>query len=193
MSDHDPLRGNETVLGRTSGQREFFALRWIDRISEVTGYLSGACIFVATLAICYAVVLRATGRSTIWQTELAVYLLIFVTFVGGAYGLKHGSHVSVDLLDSRLSPKGQVVLQLVRAGISLVLIAVVGWYSSLMWWEATSRGWTSGTAWNPSLMYVYAILPLGMLLIGLQYLAQIIRVLAEALGRSTAAKGQDRG
>ena len=192
MSDHEPLRGNETTANRSGGKREPAPLRWIDRLSEVTGYVSGACIFVATLVVCYAVVLRAMGHSTIWQTELAVYLLIFVTFVGGAYGLKHGSHVNVDLLDHRLSQKGQLVLQVVRAVLSLVLIAVVGWYSSLMWWEATSLGWTSGTAWNPPLTYIYAILPLGMLLIGLQYLVLIARAISAAAASNNAASQEDQ-
>lgn len=175
-----------------SGRQELFLLRWIDRCSEVAGYLSGACILVATLVICYAVVLRATGRSTVWQTELAVYLLIFVTFVGGAYGLKHGSHVGVDLFARRLSLKGRLLLDAVRAALSLVLIVVVTWYSSQMWWEATSEGSTSGTAWNPPLAYVYAILPLGMLLIGLQYLAIIARTISKLFdhGEDQRPEGQ---
>lgn len=158
-------------------RREFFLLRWIDRVSEISGYLSGACIFLATLIICYAVVLRAMGQSTIWQTELATYLLIFVTFVGGAYGLKHGSHVNVDLLLNRLPLRGRMVLHALCAVLSLVLIAVVAWHSYHMWSEAVRGNWTSGTAWNPSLVLPYAILPLGMLLIALQYLAITARAL----------------
>lgn len=192
MPNHEPLRGNETTASHPSGGREHFVLRWIDRISEVTGHLGGVFIFVATLVICYAVVVRALGHSTIWQTELAVYLLIFVTFVGGAYGLKHGSHVSVDLLDNRLSPKGRAILRAVRAALSLVLIAVVAWRSFLMWWEATSLGWTSGTAWSPPLTYVYAILPLGMLLIGVQYLALIARAISEAMQSDKPGAEQER-
>jgi C4-dicarboxylate transporter, DctQ subunit len=182
VSDHT-RPGGGGAAPEAKDKQEFFVLRWIDRISEATGYLSGLCILAATLVICYAVVLRATGRSTIWQTELAVYLLIFVTFVGGAYGLKHGSHVNVDLFSNRLSVRGQLIIQVVRAVLSLVLIAVVAWYSVKMWWEATSLGWTSGTAWDPSLTYVYAILPVGMILIALQYLVMITRAVAELTRR----------
>lgn len=173
-----------------SQRNEFFLLRWIDRVSEISGYLSGVCIFLATLIICYAVVLRAMGHSTVWQTELATYLLIFVTFVGGAYGLKHGSHVNVDLLPNRLPPRGRLILQSVGALLSLVLIAVVLWHSYHMWWEATQGNWTSGTAWNPSLMYPYAILPLGMLLIGLQYLAITARAIRDLRTGETGAADQ---
>lgn len=159
--------------------KELFLLRWIDKLSELSGYLSGACIFLATLVICYAVVLRAMGQSTIWQTELATYLLIFVTFVGGAYGLKQGSHVNVELLINRLPAKGRLVLQVVAGLLSLVLIATVAWHSYQMWSEAVAAGDTSGTAWNPSLAIPYIILPLGMVLIALQYLVLIARSVQE--------------
>lgn len=175
MADDDPRRTEAVESARESDRTEFFLLRWVDRISEVTGYVSGVCILLATLIICYAVIMRAAGQSTTWQTELAVYLLIFVTFVGGAYGLKHGSHVHVDLLAHRLSERGQLVLQVVRAALSLVLIAVVAWSAYEMWWKATVAGSTSGTAWDPPLTYIYAILPLGMVLMGLQCLAEIVR------------------
>ncbi len=184
MSDPHSPAGTSVEPRRRPGQGGFLLLRWVDRVSEATGYISGGCIMLATLVICYAVVMRAAGQSTIWQTELAVYLLIFVTFVGGAYGLKHGAHVHLDLLDHRLSVRGRLVLQTVRAALSLVLIAVVAWYSLQMWWEATSQGFTSGTAWDPPLTYIYAILPVGMILIGLQYLVVIARAVLELLGRS---------
>jgi TRAP-type C4-dicarboxylate transport system permease small subunit len=164
-------------------------IRGIDRLSEATGYLSGICILASSVVVCYAVVLRATGNSTIWQTELAVYLLIVVTFVGAAYGLKHGAHVNVEVLAERLPERGRLVLEIVRAALCLVLIVVVAWYASQMWWEAVVTGSTSGTAWDPPLKYVYIIVPLGMALIALQYLAIIART-ARALTRAGRVPGE---
>lgn len=171
-------------------EKEFFLFRWIDRISDISGYLSGACIVLAMLVICYAVVLRALGHSTIWQLEMATYLLIFVTFVGGAYGLKNGSHVGVELLTNRLPERARLILQVIAGVLSLVLIVVVAWYAYQMWWEATEKGWTSSSAWNPPLTYPYAILPVGMLLIGLQYLVIIARSVRELTSPREA--GQQR-
>lgn len=168
--------------GARSGRKEFFLLRWIDAISEVSGYLSGVCILGSTLVICYAIAVRALGGATIWQTELAIYLLMFVTFIGGAYGLKHGSHVAVDLLVDRLPGRARPAARLVAAVLALVIIAVVGWRSFDMWWGATERGWTSGTAWDPPLTFPYAILPLGMLLVALQYLVIITRTIRDVVG-----------
>jgi TRAP-type C4-dicarboxylate transport system permease small subunit len=155
----------------TSQRREPRLLRAIDAVTEICGYLSGACIALATLVICYSVTVRALGQSTIWQTELTTYLLIFVTFVGGAYGLKHGSHVNVDVLISRLPARARVAVELLAMALSLVLIVVVLLRGVEMWWLATTEGFRSGTAWNPPLTVPYAVLPLGMALLALQYLA----------------------
>lgn len=150
-------------------------LKWIDWLSEVSGYLSGLLIVISMLIVCYGIVLRASGRSTVWQIELATYLLIFVTFVGGAYGLKHGKHVGVDLLVNKLPGKARLSVNLVSSLLCLVLVIVVGWKALETWLTAFESGWRSGTAWNIPLIYPYAILPIGMALIGLQYVAIVFR------------------
>jgi TRAP-type C4-dicarboxylate transport system permease small subunit len=156
-------------------RKKFSPLRWIDGISEAAGYASGALIVLSTLVICYGVVLRAFGESTIWQTELTIYLLMFVTFVGGAYGLKHGEHVNVDVLANRMPERGRLVLNLVVSLLCLIFVVVMAWKAYESWTVATQLDWSSGTAWNPSLKYPYAILPLGMALIALQYVAIMVR------------------
>lgn len=160
-------------------------IRCIDAVTEVCGYLSGLCIALATVTICYSVTVRAMGYSTVWQTELTVYLLIFVTFVGGAYGLKHGSHVNVDLLVTRLPRRARLVVELVAVALSLVLILVVLVRGADMWLHATTQGWRSGSAWNPPLTVPYAVLPLGMALLTLQYLAMAWRRVQALRGRAS--------
>lgn len=154
-----------------SENEKFFLFRWINAISEVSGYLSGVAIVIATLIICQAVALRYLfGMSGVWTTEFAVYMLIFATFIGGAYGLKHDAHVGVDLITNQLGGRAQAALKLVASLLALVLVLVVLWRAWHLWWEATEAGWNSESAWGPPLTYPYFILPLGFTLIALQYL-----------------------
>ncbi|MGH3089833.1 MAG: TRAP transporter small permease subunit [Rubrobacteraceae bacterium] len=153
------------------GSRKSLFTRSVERLSEVSGYVSGALILASVLVICYGVLLRYfLGASTIWQTELSIYFLMFAAFVGGAYGLKHGDHVSIDLVVNRFSGRTRVAINLVAALMGLALIMVVGVIGFVLWWETTLEGRRSGTAWNPPLTYPYFIIPLGMGLIALQYL-----------------------
>ncbi|MGI8911939.1 MAG: TRAP transporter small permease subunit [Rubrobacteraceae bacterium] len=153
---------------------KFFLFRWVDRVSDLAGYVSGVLLLVSTLIICEAVTLRyVIGAPTVWQTELSIYLLMFAAFVGGAYGLKHGDHVNVDLVIEKLPGKARVAANIVAALLGLLFVVVVAVISFKLWWYATSTGQRSGTAWNPPMTFPYFIVPLGMTLMGLQYLSII--------------------
>jgi TRAP-type C4-dicarboxylate transport system permease small subunit len=144
-------------------------------LSEVAGYLSAVALVLATLAMTYGVALRYFfGKPTVWQTEVSVYLLVFVTFVGAAYGLKHHAHVGVDLLVDRLPPRPQLALRLITGLLALFVVGAVIWTSYGTWWEAAEGGFRSPTALRAPLAIVYGILPLGMLLVALQYIAFLI-------------------
>jgi TRAP-type C4-dicarboxylate transport system permease small subunit len=119
----------------------------------------------------------------VWQTEVTIYLMMFVTFVGAAYGLKHHAHVGVDLVVERLSPRPQVMLRLVTAVLCLAVVLVVFWTSFELWLEAYEGGFRSPTAWRAPLAVVYTILPLGMLAVALQYVAMIMEAVLALTGR----------
>lgn len=151
-----------------------FLLRLIDTLSEVIGYLSGIAIFLSALVIVHQVVARYfLGIPTVWQTEFSIYLLMFASFAGAAYGLKHRAHVGVDIIVEKLSPRTQSLLRIITSFFCLALILLVTWKAWGMWWEATKLGWKSSSLWGTPLTYPYFILPLGMSLLSLQYIVFI--------------------
>ena len=164
--------------------------RWANTLSEVAGYLSAVALVLATLAMMHGVVTRYFfGLPTVWQTEVSVYLLVFVTFVGAAYGLKHHAHVGVDLLVERLPVRGQLVMRLVTAVMSLIVVVAVIWTAYGTWWEAVEGGFRSPTSLRAPLSVAYAILPLGMLLVAFQYIAFVIEgIVGLRSGAETAEK-----
>jgi TRAP-type C4-dicarboxylate transport system permease small subunit len=156
--------------------RSLLLLRYIDRLSELAGYISAVLILVSMLVVCYGVFLRyVLGASTVWQLELSTYFLMFAAFVGGAYGLKHGDHVNLSLILDRLPEKIRLYVQLFASVLGFVFVAIVAAIAYVLWWETTQSGRTSGTAWNVPLTYPYLIVPLGMTLIALQYLVIVVR------------------
>jgi C4-dicarboxylate transporter DctQ subunit len=152
-------------------------LRYIDRLSELAGYMSAILILASMLIVCYGVFLRyVLGASTVWQLELSTYFLMFAAFVGGAYGLKHGDHVNLSLIVDRLPEKVRLYVQLVASILGFLFVAIVAAIAYVLWWETTEAGRTSGTAWNVPLTYPYLIVPLGMTFIALQYLVIVVQL-----------------
>jgi TRAP-type C4-dicarboxylate transport system permease small subunit len=162
------------------------SFRWANLASELAGYLSAAALLIATFSMLHGVVSRYfLGRPTVWQTELSIYLLMFVTFVGAAYGLRHHAHVGVDLVVNRLSPRAQLVSRIFTSLAALVVVLVVAWTSTSLWWEAYLGGWTSSTAWRAPLWIVYFILPFGMFLVAAQYVAFVIEGFAGLIRKAS--------
>lgn len=149
-------------------------LRLIDWLSEASGYLSALAILLATIIIVYQVIIRyILGSSTVWQTQMAIYLILFTTFVGAAYGLKHDAHVGIDLIYQKLPTRGRALLKIITSFFSLLLTIITAWKAWEMWYQATTLGWKASTVWAVPLTYPYFILPLGMTLVSLQFIVII--------------------
>jgi TRAP-type C4-dicarboxylate transport system permease small subunit len=173
-------------VNRSETQKSFVS-RSIGWLSELSGYVSGVLILASMLIICYGVVLRyVLGASTVWQTELAVYFLMFAAFVGGAYGLKHGDHVKLDVVVNRLPGRVRLFTNFVAAVLGFLFIAVIGVLSFELWWDAVQTGRRSSTAWNIPLAIPYFMLPLGMTLMALQYLVIAAEILRKFISGETS-------
>lgn len=158
--------------------------RWIGWLSELTGYLSAVALVVATLVTTHGVIVRYfLRRPTIWQIETTIYLLMFVAFVGAAYGLKHHAHVGVDLIIDKVPQKPQLVTRLITALACLAVVLVVMYTSYQNWHEAYLYDHRSATAFRFPLWIAYAILPLGMLMVALQYIAMIAEGVMALMGK----------
>lgn len=163
--------------------KSLLSFRWANRVSELAGYLCAVALVAATLVMLHSVITRYVFRQpTVWQTEVSIYLLIFVTFVGASFGLKHHAHVGVDLLVERLAPRTQLVVRTITALLSLLVVLAVLWTAGHTWYEAYEGGFRSPTALRAPLWAVYGILPLGMILLAFQYIAFLVEAVQSLLG-----------
>jgi TRAP-type C4-dicarboxylate transport system permease small subunit len=173
-----------SAVPTTAGRRAPLFVRAVGWLSEATGYLSALALVVATLVTAHGVFVRYVLRQpTIWQTETTIYLLMFVAFVGAAYGLRHHAHVGVDLLIDKVPTRPQLLVRIITAVACLGVVLVVMWTSYQGWYEAYLYDHRSATAFRFPLWIAYAILPLGMLLVALQYLAMITEGVLGLAGR----------
>lgn len=149
-------------------------IRFIETLNEWSGYISGLAILVSTVIIVYEVMMRYFfGRPAIWQIEISMYLLLFTAFVGSSYGLKHGAHVGIDLIVGKLASRVQKKMRIFTSLLCIALTIFVGWRAGLLWLEAYEQGWRAESLISTPLSIPYIALPLGMLLITLQFIVLI--------------------
>ena len=153
--------------------RRFFSIlaAGVERINNFMWVISGFAILIAALILMYEVIMRYVLRiPTIWEIEASVYLVIMASFLGAAYGLKEGSHISIELVTVHLSRRTNTYLTLITSFFSWIFCLICAWKGWEMWWEAFSRGWVSESLWGPPLAVPYFFLPLGMTFLSLQYI-----------------------
>lgn len=155
-------------------KRKPVVIRFIETLNEWSGYISGLAILASTIIIVYEVMMRYFfGQPAIWQVEISMYLLLFTAFVGSSYGLKHGAHVGIDLIVGKLTPRVQKKMRIFTSLLCMALTIFVGWRASLLWLEAYEQGWRAESLISTPLSIPYIALPLGMLLITLQFIVLI--------------------
>ncbi len=162
-------------VGKTGGNP---FLKVVAAISTLAGWISAAMIVVAVGITCQMIFVRAVlNQSTIWQTEMVVYLMIAATLMGLPYVQRLRGHVNVDLIPIALPPRARFVMACFTLGISAAVVAVMLWYGFEYWHYAWERGWRSDTIWGVRLWIPYMSLPIGFGLLLLQLIADLVALI----------------
>ncbi len=150
----------------------------VGRVSLVCGLLAAAAIAVSVLIVCQLVFMRyVLNASTVWQTELVIYLMIASTLIGMPYVQSRRGHVNVDLLPLYLGRRSRTALYYLCVGLGLAVCALVVFYGVELVWEAHAYNWRSPSIWRPPLWIPYLALPIGFGLMFLQLAADLVACL----------------
>lgn len=173
------------VLSRAA---RFSASGIIRQVSEVSGWIAAAMILSAVFLTCQMIFIRfVLNGSTVWQTEVVVYLVVAATLLGLPFVQKHKGHVNVDLLPMWLGPRAARLLKTLTSLSALGIIGVCTFYGYEYWHLAFSRGWTSDTVTAVPLWIPYLSLPLGFGLLFLQLAADCLEAFSDLTGKPEGA------
>jgi TRAP-type C4-dicarboxylate transport system permease small subunit len=152
--------------------------------------LSGAVLALAGVNIANVVARNALGRSFSSAEELSQICAIAITFVGVGYAARIDRHIRMSALRDALPPRGRRLLDhAMRAGTGGLLLALAVFAFAYV---ADTRAVASVTpALRLPLYAVYAVVPVGLALGGLQYaLALVQGLLAPGDGSPGATSGE---
>ncbi len=134
-------------------------LRLLSRLVEGLVILCAATI-VAVVTI--EVVLRYIfGLSLIFTEELARYLMVWIVFLGAALAVKDDSHIRINLLVKRLSPRLGQLVRVTAHGLTVLLLMVLAVEGTkILPRQLDQMCITVGT----SMFYFYLAIPVGSVL-----------------------------
>ncbi len=149
----------------------------ITRISRFFFNIASLIIFLIVFSMLYEVISRYVFQApTTWGMELATLLFGPYFLLGGAYLLHMRGHVNLDLLKDRLSDSQQRMLDIFSFVIIIIFSIIMLVYSLPPAIEAMEYKETSFSAWNPPIWPVKFAIPVSVLLLGLQSLAEMLQV-----------------
>lgn len=169
---------------------------WLDRPGRHVGRAIVPLIFVMIAVIMTEVLGRYfIGRPTPWAYDVSGWLQVAYIFLGGAYALQRGYMVRVDLVFGVLPPRACALIDLT---LGSVLFAAFAWVmivrgfafalTSLAMGETSSTGVWQGPVWPAKFL-----VPLGMILLSLSWLAHCARQLARLIDPSTVGEENGEG
>ena len=151
-------------------------LMFVDSLNEGVGKLVSFLIPILAVVEVYEVILRyGFNRPTIWAYEFSAMLFGTFILLGGAYTLKMGSHVNMDVLYNLLPKRGKAILDMFTFLIFLAFIGAMfwkGWESA--WWSMKTFEHDS-TMWGPPIYPFKLMVPVGAFLILLQGLSKFVQ------------------
>lgn len=156
----------------------------VDRISVWTGKIFSFLLLAATAVVIYEVVRRYVFNApSTFGLELTIYLCAMTYMVGGAYALVYDSHVKVDVLYMRWSPRTRALIDLIFSPIFFAGIIMLVYIGSVWTIKAITGGVTSGSTWDPDIWPMRMMIPFGAFLLLLQGVAKSIRDFRVVMGR----------
>ncbi len=142
-----------------------------DKTVSLCAVLGGGLLVVVSAVTLYEVVSRYVfGAPTTWSIDISIYAMFWACFLGGAYTLREGGHVAVDVIVRRLGDTWRRRIALVIHALVALFFAVVTWRGAVASLEAYQFGEVTMSVLRfPSYLPLLAI-PVGGALITVQTL-----------------------
>jgi len=159
--------------------------RAIDWLNRGMGRLAMWCVLATTLISAgNAIVRKGFDISSNALLEVQWYLFAAVFMLAAGYALLQNSHVRIDFLSGRLSPRARNWIDVVGILAVLVPFCLINIYLS---WPLFTRAWVSGemsqNAGGLIRWPVYFLIPAGFALLLLQGFSELVKRIAFLRGQ----------
>jgi len=155
------------------------ASRVLARLNRGILVLGMLAMLGAAGILCAAVFLRYfLHQPTDWQDEMAVFLLVGVTFLCAAHVQAQRGHIGIEALAEFLPERVNRVRRVLVDVASAAFCTFFTVKSVALLHEAVSEGQTTSSAWAPPLAIPYSLMAAGMALLSIQLILQVLVALA---------------
>jgi len=152
-------------------------VRAYDRVVDAIMVLAGILLWGQMLIVNVEVFSRYFGRPTTWVAEISSILILWIPFMIAGWVLRKESHVKMDLLVERLSPRSQAMINFITsmAGVIVMLIVAAAGLMTTIYWIGNKTPTMLMLPRSP----IIGIIFIGSLLFAVQFLINALNYLEE--------------
>lgn len=148
--------------------------QWEKFLDNFEGYVCVVMLIAMSIIVFMQVICRFVLKSSLpWSEEASRYLLVWVSFLGGAYGVRRGAHLGVEAVMLILPKKLRGFVELFSMVIGIALCSIILKYGVDIVITQMSRMQYSPAMRIP-MGYIYLAIPVGMALFIIRYVQNII-------------------
>jgi len=168
-------------------------VRIVDSLSWYMGLFAMYLVFAMIAILSYASIMKVFFLPSLWTVEMAQFVMVAYFTLGGAYTLKEGDHVRMDLLYSGFTMRSKAKVDLVTSFvlIGFLVMLQIGGIASLTY--ALQYGEKSFSSWAPLMWPIKLVLNIGIFFTLLQAVAIFFKDWALLKGESLGADALREG
>jgi C4-dicarboxylate transporter, DctQ subunit len=148
-----------------------------DLIASFEKKLAMLLMLVMAIIVALAVFFRYVLNVPIfWAGEISVFLLIYITFIGGSLGIKYKKQASVTILIEHLPEKVKKAVSITGHIMMLLFMFIILFYS-YTWIFSPNVALQKSSAILLPMWIPYAILPVGLTFTTIHLLNNLLKVI----------------
>ncbi|HVO90227.1 MAG TPA: TRAP transporter small permease subunit [Casimicrobiaceae bacterium] len=177
----DPVAHEPVVQEQGTGEDPTMRMHtpftdWIDRISGFAGQYVAYWAVISVFVYYYEVLARFVFNSpTNWVHESMFLMYGMQYMLAGAYAYREDQHVRVDVVYSKLSPRGKAIADIISSVFFFIFTITLLWTGWRFASDAVHNMETSFTEWSIQYWPVKLTMPIGAALIVLQGVAKLVK------------------
>lgn len=140
--------------------------------------LSLSVMVMAANSIANVVSRQFLGQSIFFTEELNRFLIVMVTFIGVSYAARQGRHIRMSAFYDQLTDRMRRYLMVFIATLTAVIMFALAYYALVYLLRLIDFGRVTPALQVP-MYYVYAFVPLGLFMTGIQYTLTAVRNLLD--------------
>jgi TRAP-type C4-dicarboxylate transport system permease small subunit len=151
----------------------------IDALSGIGGWLSAGFMSIAfVLAITEILTRKLLGRTLYITDEYSGYLMALMTLIGLAYTLRERGHIRMMFLVHVLKGRAKTIFNMICLAVGFIFCMAFTWFVWDFFWDSVVNKSQSMQLSETYLAIPQAFLPLGGILLALQFLAEFLKGVA---------------